>query len=226
MAFIIGAGFPVLAASSAAGNLVTSGRAEVKAEPDMARFTVGVETRAETVEEARAQNARRMNDMRTALLEAGADERLIRTRNFNVNPEWRHNPSDGSRTLIGYVVSHTLEVTVTDLERLGDWLDVALQKGATNVGGPTFGLSNQDELEARALTEAIRRARAKADVMAQAAGVFLKRVVHISEHVNAPFGGAMESIAFARIAADAAPATSISPGEISIVATVNMTFEI
>lgn len=227
LAVVIGgvAGAHVYAAEGTMATLVTSGRAEVRAEPDLAVFTAGVDTRATTVEEARAANAQIMNAVRAKLLAAGADEKLLQTRGFRVNPEWQHNPQDGSRTLIGYVVSHTLEVTVTDLNMLGALLDTALQAGANQLSGPTFGLSNQADVEARALTEAIRKARAKAEVMARAAGVFLQRVVQINEHVAAPFGGAMEMSLARASFADAAP-TTISPGEIAVTATVNMTFEI
>lgn len=214
-------------AAETPGTLAVSARAELRVEPDLARFGAGVETRAETVEEARDANARAMEQVREALLAAGAEERNVRTSSFTVQPDWRYDPSDGSRTLIGYIASHTLQVTVTDLARLGSLLDAALQAGATSVNGPTFGLSNQEELEGKVLAEAIRRARQKADVMAVAAGVFLKRVTHISEHVNAPFGGFAEEAMVMRMAvADSAASTSISPGEISITATVNITYEI
>lgn len=224
---LVGGAPAVLAAETSPGTLTVSARAELTAVPDLARIGVGVETRAATVEEARDKNARHIEAVREALLAAGAEDKHVRTTSFYVQPEWRYNPQDGSRDLIGYVVSHMLQVTVTDLDRLGPVLDAALQAGATRVNGPTFGLSQQTELEAQALTEAIRRARVKADVMAAAAGVFLKRVLHVSEHVNAPFGGHVEEMAVVRMAlSDGAAATTISPGEISITATVNMTFEI
>lgn len=222
-AMSVGAG-AALAQTSDIGTLVVSGRAEIKAEPDMAIFTAGVETRGRTVEEARAANAQAMTSIRERLLELGADERDLQTRNFRVNAEWQYH-NDGSRTLIGYVVGHSLQVTVTDLTNLGPWLDAAMQAGANQVSGPTFGLTNPEELEALALTEAVRKARAKAETLARASGVFLKRVVHITEHVNTPVGGAMRSLAVADAVAEFAP-TPISPGEISVTATVTLTFEI
>ena len=191
----------------------------------MAVFSVGIETRGETVEEARAANAAAMTAVRDKLLELGVDERSLQTLNFRVNSEWQHNPADGSRRLVGYVVSHWLEVTVTDLAMLGPWMDAAMQQGANQVAGPTFGLSNREELELRALTEAVRKARAKAETLARAGGVFLKRVVHISEHVNTPMGGAMRTMAAMDAVAEFAQ-TTISTGEISVTATVTMTFEI
>ncbi len=64
------------------GTLVVSSRAEVRVEPDMAVFTVGVETRWETVEEARAANATAMAEIRERLLAAGALERHLKTLQF------------------------------------------------------------------------------------------------------------------------------------------------
>src|SRR5690606_2829806 len=121
-----------------------TGRAEVKSAPDMARFDVGVETHAVTVEEARRLNAESMERVRNSLLAAGVEPDALQTKGFHVYPEWRYNPNDGSRTLTGYQVSHTLEVTVTDLDRLGEWLDVAMIEGANQISGPTFGLSNPE----------------------------------------------------------------------------------
>lgn len=216
---------PAAAQAGDRATLVVTGRAEIKAEPDMAVFTAGVETRGETVEEARAANAETMAAIRSSLLGLGADERQLQTRNLRVSPEWHYNPSDGTRTLIGYVVTHSLEVTVTDLTMLGPWIDAAVQAGANQLSGPTFGLSNSEELEARALTEAVRKARTKAEVLARAAGVFLRQVVHISENVNTPMGGALRAMAVADAMMEFAP-TPVSPGEVSVTATVTMTFEI
>lgn len=224
-AAVSGSAVVASAQASDIGTLVVTGRAEIKAEPDMAVFTVGVETRGQTVEEARAANAEAMQAIRDSLLASGADERSLQTRNFRVHAEWQHNPRDGSRTFVGYVVGHTLEVTVMNLASLGPWMDAAMQHGANQVSGPTFGLSNSEELEARALVEAVRKARVKAETLARASGVFLKRVVHISEHVNTPIGGAMRTMAMMDATAEFAP-TPISPGEISVTATVTMTFEI
>ena len=221
----LGAAAPAYAQSDEAGTLVVSARAEITAEPDMAVFTVGVETRGETVEEARAANAEAMQAIHARLLALGADERDLKTRNLRINAEWHYNPNDGTRTLIGYVVSHSLEVTVRDLAVLGPWIDAAVKAGANQLSGPVFGLSNSEELEMMALTEAVRKARAKADTIARAAGVFPRRVVSIHESVSTPVGGALQ----ARAAFDAVAevvSTPVAPGEVSVTATVTITFEI
>ena len=140
----------VAAPESSQGSLVVSGRAELRAVPDMAKFRVGVETRAETVDEAGRLNAEAMESLRTALYAAGAVPDDLKSTNFSVSPEWQYL-RDGSRVLLGYRVVHTLEVTVTNLDRLGPMLDAALANGANQVSGPTFGIKNPEELEAQAL---------------------------------------------------------------------------
>lgn len=219
--------FPMgaLAANESGGTLMVTGRAELRVEPDMALFQVGVETRGKTVEEARQANAEAMDGVMRRLLEAGADERDLKTTSFNVHPEWHYNSDDGTRTLVGYRVSHMLEVRVMDLDQLGAWLDAAMEEGANQIHGPTFGIKDPAALEAAALTEAVNRARNKAEVIAKAGGVFLKGVANISEQVILPVSAPARA-SFVMMDAMEKAATSISPGEISVTATVTITYRI
>lgn len=214
-------------AQEASGRLVVTGRAEIRVEPDMAVFEVGVVTRGETVEEAREANAAAMQRVQSRLLETGVDSASIKTRGFNLYPEWHYDRDTGEQTLIGYRVIHTLEVRVDDLDRLGELMDAAMEDGANQVSSPVFGLKNPEALEMEALREAVRRARAKADTLAAASGAFLKQIIEIRESVSTPIGGELRSPAVV-YAFDAAEktATSISPGEVSITATVTITYGI
>lgn len=212
-------------ADSNAGKLVVTGRAELRVEPDMAIFQVGVETRGDTVEEAREANAAAMQRVQSRLLSAGIDAKALKTRGYHVYPEWQYNRETGAQTLIGYRATHTLEVTVDDLDRLGELLDAAMEEGANQVSSPTFGLKNTEALEAEALREAVRRARGKAEVLAAASGTFLKGIVEIREDVGVPIGGVMRTASFA-VDAMEKTATSIAPGEVSVTATVTITYGI
>ncbi|MBO2520585.1 MAG: hypothetical protein CW345_02090 [Firmicutes bacterium] len=228
---VVAAVAAVLAASAPAalagepGTLVVTGQAEVKAEPDMAVFRVGVDTRAETLEEARAANAAAMNRVQERLLASGAEPRDLRTEGFSVQPEWHYNEEDGTRTLVGYRVSHTLVVTVTRLDQLGALLDAAMEEGANRVSGPTFGVRDPEALELEALREAVRRAKRKAEALAEAAGTSLAGVAEIRESVVTPYAG---GIRLATAAVDAAEraGTSIAPGEVTVSATVTIVYAI
>jgi len=206
------------------GQLVVTGRAELSVEPDIAVVQIGVETRAETVEEARKANAEIMQRVQSRLLALGLDAKDLKSRGFYVYPEWHYNREEGTQTLLGYRVTHTLQVTVGDLELLGPALDAAMQEGANEISGPTFGLKDTAALEAEALQEAVRRARAKAEAIAAASGVFLKGIREIRESVAAPYTPAARSAYAAVDALEAA--TAISPGEVSVTATVTISYEI
>lgn len=218
-------GWSTALAASEPGRLVVSGQAELKVEPDMAVFQVGVETRAETLEQAREANAAAMQQIQGRLIEAGADPNGLKTQGYSVQPEWHYNENNGVRTLVGYRVSHTLEVTVADLGTLGVLLDAAVQAGANRVYGPTFGVSDTEALEAEALRQAVRRARVKAEALAQASGAFLKGILEIRESVSTPYIPALRSAAMAVDTMEFTP-TPIQPGEVTVTAHVTITYEI
>lgn len=211
-------------AAGETGRLVVTGSADVKAEPDVAFFQVGVETRAETLQKAREANAAAMKRLQERLIEGGADPTSLQTTGFTVQPEWHYDRDTGARTLVGFRVSHWLHVTVTDLDRLGSLLDAAIAAGANQISGPTFGIRDPEALEQQALREAVRRARAKAQVLAEASGVLLKGIVEIRESVSTPYVPAVRA-AFAADAAESVT-TPIAPGEVTVSAHVTITYEI
>ncbi len=228
---VVAAVAAVLAASAPAalagepGTLVVTGQAEVKGGARHGRLSSRGRTGAETLEEARAANAAAMNRVQERLLASGAEPRDLRTEGFSVQPEWHYNEEDGTRTLVGYRVSHTLVVTVTRLDQLGALLDAAMEEGANRVSGPTFGVRDPEALELEALREAVRRAKRKAEALAEAAGTSLAGVAEIRESVVTPYAG---GIRLATAAVDAAEraGTSIAPGEVTVSATVTIVYAI
>ena len=63
------------------------------------------------------------------------------------------------------------------------------------------------------------------EVLAAASGTFLKGIVEIREDVGVPIGGVMRTASFA-VDAMEKTATSIAPGEVSVTATVTITYGI
>ena len=70
-----------------------------------------------------------------------------------------------------------------DLPNARTIIDVAVQNGANQVYGLNFQLSKarEDELRAQALAEATKKAREKAEVIADSLGVTLDKVTSVSE---------------------------------------------
>jgi uncharacterized protein len=201
--------------------VVASGEAEIKTAPDRAFITVTSEARSKSPRDAQRQNAEAMTAVQAALKQADIPAAAIRTLGYTVQPEYDYR--DGRQTLRGYVARNTIEVRIDTLERVGDILDLAVGAGATTVGDVRFDLKDRSAVERDALTRAVQQARARAEALAAAAGRAIDRIVRIEEQGAGympppprPYAGRMA------MAAEAAPPSPITPGDIDVTARVTI----
>lgn len=200
-----------------------SGVGRVKAEPDVATVSVGVTKQGEDAGDASQQAAAAMESVIAALLELGIAEEDIQTTSLNLNPtyDWDDNPPN----IVGWEASNMVNVTVRDVEQVGDVVDAATKAGATNMNGISFRVEDPTSAEAAARTAAVEDARAKADQLADAAGVSIIAVQSISESG----GQAPEPVFFAREEAafdTAAASTPVLPGQVELSISVFIEYEI
>ena len=212
---LAGVGRPDLAggASEPSGGITVSGTGSVQAVPDQAQFSLGVETSGPTAREALAANSERMRRVLAALFAAGVAKGDVQTQDVSVSRSYPDN---------GYSADNSVSVTIRDLAKAGSILDAASNAGANNVYGPTLSRSDQDELQAKALSDAVDNARAKARALADAAGVQLGSVTAIRESGAEP----MPYYDAALAKSTRAPEAPIEPGKQEIQATVRVTFAI
>ena len=217
----MGAVGPVLADGVAPGRITVSGEADVASTPDMASVTVGVTSQARTAADALAQNTQRMQGLMAGLGARGLPEKDIQTSNLSLQPLW-NNGSGQTRKITGYQVSNQVHVTVRDLDKLGGLLDELVAGGANNFYGLSFGLQDPMPSRNQALGMAVARARAKAQLLAAAAGVELGQLLDMREAGAVSYAPQPMMRAMA-MEMDAAP---ISTGEVSTGATVTLVYEI
>ncbi len=203
-------------------SLVVTGMGTVKATPDIAYVTVGVTTSGKRAQEASQANAAATEKVVAAVKLQGIAEKDIQTSSYNVQPVYREG--NFARGIDSYQVSNLVRATVRKLAAIGKVIDSALDAGANNVQGVSFGLENRDPAEERALTQAVKEARRKAEIIARAAGVEIRGIQEIdSSNQGRPvplYGG------FAGEAMSARAATPISPGELDVTATVTIVYRI
>jgi hypothetical protein len=199
-----------IALSEGERGIVVTGEGEAEAPPDRARFDVGVEVRRPTVAEAREEAARVQGRVIEALRGAGVTDEDVQTSQLSIRPEYEHTQT--GRNLLGYTARNTVEVRVTDLERLSRTVDAAVRAGgdAVRLRGIRFELSDPSALRAEARREAMDEARATAEQLARLAGVELGPPLAIEE-TGAPTGGPRPMMMEARTA-EQAPETPIEPG--------------
>lgn len=193
------------ASATTPGHTVTvAGTATIKAAPDEAVISLGVQTNAPTAEGAFQQNATRMAHVLGVLGGSGINKNDIATTEVSLYPNYNSSGTGVS----GYQASNSVEVTVRDMGRVGKVIDMAVNAGANLSGGIEFRVSDQNQGLNEALAAAVKDSRAKAEVLAGAGGAQLGSVVSIDETSAAP---QPPERYFASIAGDAAAPTPIRP---------------
>lgn len=155
-----------------------TGRANVM--PDRFVFSVGVQTIANTVDDAVSQNNRKVAAVIAALKQAGATDADIQTSNFNIYPQQDYQEGRLPR-ILGYQVSNNVSVRSTKVDTAGKLLGVAIGAGVNTSSGITFEVADPARGRDQGLRNAFDDARAKATLLAQAAGRTLGRAILISE---------------------------------------------
>jgi uncharacterized protein YggE len=206
------------ASTSPSSGITVTGNGSVKAVPNQADFSLGVQTHGSNAADALTANSERMRRVIAALEAAGIAKTDVQTQEVSVSPDYSNNGQAG-----GYTARNTVSVKIRDLAKAGNVIDAASKAGANNVYGPTLSRSDQDHLQAKALRSAFDNARVKAQALADAANVRLGSVSAITEGFNglpepmfAPAGRAASSDAKA----------PVQPGTQDIQATVTVTFAI
>jgi uncharacterized protein YggE len=115
-----------------------------------------------------------------------------------------------------------VQVKIRNLAWLGQALDALVSAGSNQVSGISFGIGDPTGILQEARNRAIRDAKSRADVYAQAAGVAVGEVRQISErpiepprpmHVGAEFRAAAASV-------------PIATGEQEYRVTINVVYEL
>lgn len=159
--------------------VVASGQGVVLAVPDRAWITISAESRAPSPREAQRLNAEAMRPVQERLRAAGIPADAIRTMGYDVQYEWDF--VNNKRVGRGYVARNTIEVRVDAIDRVGELLEIAVNSGATALGGLRFDLKDQARLEREALRLAVLDARAKAEAAAAGAGRAVDRILRVEE---------------------------------------------
>ena len=153
--------------------------------PDRFTFQVGVQTVANTVDEAVTENNRRVAAVIAALKKAGATDKDIQTSNFNIFPQQDYQEGRLPR-ILGYQVSNNVTVRSEKIDEAGKLLGIAIGAGVNTSSGLQFQVSDPRKGRETGLKAAFDDARAKATLLAQAAGRTLGRAIVISEGVQHP----------------------------------------
>jgi len=165
-------------------SITAVGSASLSVPPDLARVDVGVNTQAATAQAASQANAALANTVIMALQSLLGSSATIKTVNYSLSPVYSSPQPGQQATIIGYAVNNTVEATLTDLSKIGQTVDTAIQNGANSVQGISFDLQDRNPPTAQALKTAAASALSQAAAIAAGLNVHTGAVLHATEGVT------------------------------------------
>lgn len=223
VAALIGVGRPERANGGAAPGtgeaglgITVNGVGSVKATPDQASFSFGVETQGATANEASEKNNGAVEAVIDAVKGQGIADQDIQTQSVSIYPRY----SDDGQVIVGYTANNTVSVLIRDLADIGAVVDAAAQAGANQVYGPNLSIADQTELYEDALAKALENARDKAQAVAATAGVAVGEIINIVE------GSPVMPLPAGAEAGVSEGGVPIQPGQQEIQAFLTVTFAI
>jgi uncharacterized protein len=159
--------------------VVATGEASVA--PDMAIVSFAVSGDGKELGPTRDDVNKRSSTVLARLRELGLAEGDLNAPDVGIHPQYDYRK--GQR-LIGYRVVRQMTAKVRVLDQLGKVLDGVVSAGANEVNGAQMSAEDPSAAEHAALESAVAAARAKAEVLATAAGVTLGPVDRIEEETE------------------------------------------
>ena len=225
---------PIYQVSSGPSGIWVYGQGKLSLAPDLALLNLGVETTARTVSKARDEAAKAMKAIIEAARKHDLSERDVQTTSFNVYPEYRYQEVTrngmriNERILIGYRVNNSAVVKIRDMEKVGPIIDDVADAGgnATRINGISFTVEDTSSHQQQLRQQAVEQAVTNANHFATLTGVKLGKLIYITES-GSPSSRTRDFAGDGMLrAAEFAPTTPISGGELDLTMTVQAAFAI
>ena len=213
-------------ADEAPRSVSVGGTGEVRAQPDVAFVTLGVEARKPSLADARAAVATTVDKLLALTRDLKIDPKYVDSTRLQVQPEYRWNEKDSQRVLLGYLVSRQIDLELRDLEQLGALLERAVTAGANQLGDARLDSTHRKDLERDALARAVADARLNAEALVKAAGAKLGAVRSLSAAQEPPVMPLYRQSMMMAKAADQSAEQSYAAAQMKFIATVNAQYDL
>lgn len=204
-----------------------TGTAQTQIAPDYAEITYAVTTQENTAAECQAKNDESVTKTLELLKKLGIDEKSVAT-DFSMSPTYDWDSSDNRIT--GYQADTTITVSDVSVDGLGDILGSSVVAGVNSVSGVRYYSSQFDKAYNDALKDAMKMARGKAQVLAEAEGCDEIKAKTVSEsgysddERYAVQSKELYAAAAEDTSAQADSSVTVSPGQITVEAQVSVTY--
>jgi hypothetical protein len=201
-----------------------SGDGEVQAAPDQATLELAIETHAATAAEAAGLNGALAQKVRDALKAKLGDKGRMWTGGYTLYPDYSEPREGGEARIIGYHAQNSITVDTQALDTVGPLIDAAIAAGANRVSSLDYDLRDNTKARGAAIGKASADAQAQAQALAETIGVKLGPVITATTESQARPVPMMRMQAAAM--STRGGATPIEAGQVTVPATVSLTYEI
>lgn len=197
---------------------------------DRASLSLSVEFTDQTSKAAVGKSQKQYEKIKEKINKLGLKNLEIETSHFHVNEdiEWSNN----KRIFKGYRASIGLNTTTSEIDRIGEVIQIATTEGIKNIGGISTFVSREklQEKKEEGLACSFKNAKSKATKLSSQSGLKLGKVISIREAAASNGGGnypPMEARNFKSmmaVSADAAP--QIDAASFKLEQTITVRFEL
>lgn len=203
-----------------ARTLNVNGTGIIKAVPDIARITLGFVNEEKDAKSSQENNARVSNEIIKILKSMGIEEKDIQTSDFSISPVYTYEPNKDP-VVRGYQTVNMLTVTVRKIGDIGLVIDSTAKAGANRFQNIVFDVNDKDTLKLKAIEEAVKDARKKAEAGLAPEGEHVIQLISMS----IDGGWSQPAPVYRNDLKEGAPsAPSIQPGELSLTITVQVSY--
>ncbi|MCX6003086.1 MAG: SIMPL domain-containing protein [Chloroflexi bacterium] len=213
-----------VSASQQEGIWVT-GQGKVTVAPDVVNVQLGIEAQSQSVADAQSQAVKAMDDVMAALTSNGVARKDIQTQYYSIQQLTKWDNDKQQEVPAGYQVTNIVTAKIRDPDNAGTVIDAVTTAGGdlTRIDSLQFTIDDPTVYYDQAREKAMADAKDTATQLANLSGVKLGKPIYISESgASVP----QPQVILAKSTTDAGTSTPISPGELEISLTVQVTYAI
>jgi uncharacterized protein YggE len=210
-----------------------TGDAMIRVVPDQVVINLGIDTYETSLDDTTRTNTETGERLMAALKALGIADRDVHIDTLELRPVYPS--SDNSHGVVGYTAGRSYAITVHDREKVEKIVRAALDAGVNVINGIDFQTTELRKYRDEARQKAIRAAYEKAKLLAGEVGARVGAPITISEGSQHWFYGyrmanpnVMMQNSVSAAGEDSAPIgeEGIALGQVSVTASVNVTFEL
>lgn len=198
--------------------------------PDAAKVTFSLTNSGLDIKNIKEKNDKTIANVISLIKKELSEKETIKTTKYSINPIYSYK--DKTRVFQKYEVTNGFEVKLKDISKISNIIKLATDNGIKNVGNIQFYIEDKNKISDESIKEAIKMAKARANVISSASGAQILKIKSISARTSLDNSYSAVRYLSSNVlyksmdseAAGAQPTQAIEAGEIKVTATADIVY--